>query len=256
MRRLLFLLPLLVSTLFGANSKLYTKDGEFQIVREYSVEGDHIRYYSVERSDWEEIPTELVDLKRTEAETAARREVQQKQTRVADEEDQVAKEARAEIRKIPQDPGVYRLENNELRIFKEADWKVRNSKTRAVLKLLTPVGGLLSGKSTMEIPGEHSPNVVHEDRPEFFLQLAQLESFAIVKVTPQKELRVVERLSTLPVANETTEERDAVEIFSRQLTENGLYKIWPQNPLPPGDYAVIEYIEGKLNHRIWDFRIQ
>ena len=256
MRRLLFLLPLLVLSLFAANSKLYLKDGSFHIIREYSVEGDRIRYYSIERSDWEEIPTDLVDLKRTSAEAEARKEVQEKQAKAADDESLAAKEQRDEIRKIPQDPGLYRLENNQLRIFKEADWKVHNAKGRQALKILTPVGPMLNGKSTMEIAGEHASGVVADTRPEFFLQLAQIESFAIVKVTPQKEVRVVERLTTLPADAGTTEERDAVEIFSKQLTEGGLYKIWPQETMPPGEYAVIEYIEGKLNQRIWDFRIQ
>ncbi len=115
---------------------------------------------------------------------------------------------------------------------------------------------MLFGKSTMEIAGEHSANVVAETRPEFFLQLAQIESFAIVKVTPQKDVRVVERITTLPGNVETTEERDAVEIFSKQLTEGGLYKIWPQEAMAPGDYAVdARYVE-QTNQRIWDFRIQ
>src|SRR6266478_2737275 len=41
--------------------KLVLADGTFQIVREYSVQGDRVRYWSVERSAWEEIPTTLVN---------------------------------------------------------------------------------------------------------------------------------------------------------------------------------------------------
>ena len=41
--------------------ELVLKDGTFQMAREYSVEGDRLRYWSVERSQWEEIPENLVD---------------------------------------------------------------------------------------------------------------------------------------------------------------------------------------------------
>src|ERR1700691_2345296 len=36
--------------------KLILRDGSFQLVREYNVEGDRVRYYSIEQSQWEEIP--------------------------------------------------------------------------------------------------------------------------------------------------------------------------------------------------------
>ena len=39
------------------------------------------------------------------------------------------------------------------------------------------------------------------------------------------------------------------------MSDNGLYKIWPQDPLEKGEYAVVEYTEGKLNIRMWDFRV-
>src|SRR5579871_5416452 len=55
--------------------KIILKDGTFQLAREYSVQGDRVRYWSVESSQWEEIPSSLVDWDAThksEAEQAAR----------------------------------------------------------------------------------------------------------------------------------------------------------------------------------------
>src|ERR1019366_1975744 len=101
MRRLLFLIFVFVLTLEAANFKLYLKDGTFQIVREYKVEGDRVNYYSIERSDWEEIPLDLVDMKRTTAETAARQETLNKASKELSDEEEAARECRSEIQKIP-----------------------------------------------------------------------------------------------------------------------------------------------------------
>ena len=49
------------------------------------------------------------------------------------------------------------------------------------------------------------------------------------------------------------EEPEEVEIFRIQTTANGLYKIWPQKPIEPGEYAVVEFTEGKVNMQVWDF---
>jgi hypothetical protein len=255
MRKVLFVLLVFVLTLSAANFKLYMKDGTFQLVREYKVDGDRLQYYSIDRSDWEEIPTALVDLKRTDDETGARKSALAVQQKAEDEEKEAAREERQEIRKIPQDPGVYRLEDGQLRIFKAAEGTMHNAKGRTALRVLTGIP-FIPGKSTLEVPGDHAAEVVKDHDPEFFIQLSETEGFGIVKLTPQKGFRVVERISYQPVTKESTEERDKVEIFTKQLSEDGLYKIWPQDPLEKGEYAVVEYTDGKVNIQTWDFRIE
>jgi hypothetical protein len=255
MRRLFVLFLAVAIPLAAANFKLYLKDGTFLVVREYKLQGDHLSYYSVERSDWEEIPADLADLKRTDAEAASRAATVEKHSKELEEEAEAAKQERAEIRKIPRDPGVYMLEGDQLRIFKLADASVKSSKGRQLLKYVTPIP-IIPGKSTLEVQGEHSTNVLTDTRPEFFLQVALDDSFGIVKLTPQKGVRIAERITVVQVVNEVVEERDTVQTFTKQLTESGLYKIWPQEALEKGEYAVVEYNEGKVDARIWDFRIQ
>ena len=45
--------------------KLVLKDGTYQIIREYQREGERVRYYSLERGDWEELPASMVDWEAT-----------------------------------------------------------------------------------------------------------------------------------------------------------------------------------------------
>ena len=93
MLRLLSLLFAL-SIAAAAAVRLYMKDGQYHNVREYKVEGDRVRYYSLERSDWEEIPLELVDLKRTEAEIAAREQERKEEAAIEDAEEKAERAQR------------------------------------------------------------------------------------------------------------------------------------------------------------------
>ncbi len=241
---------------FAAVGKLYLKDGTYQLVREWKRDGDRVKFYSTERSDWEEIPASLIDLRKTEAETVETKAALVNNARMTADEDRALKEQHDEILKIPQDPGVYTLDDaKNLTIFKLAEIKVHNDKGRSLLKLAVPMP-IIAGKATVEMDGEHSPNVVHGERQEFFLQLEKEERFAIVRLTPHHGVRVVEHLTLVPVANETGEEVQEVATFRKQLTDSALYKIWPQKPFEEGEYAVIEYTPGKVEPRVWDFQFR
>src|SRR5215813_2630838 len=117
--RALFIL-LFVPLLMAANLKLYLKDGTWHVVSEYKVEEDRVRFYSLERSDWEEIPLELVDLKRTEKDIADRNERQKEEAKLIDEEDKAEKEAVREVAKVPQETGVYYVDGKDLKPLKLA----------------------------------------------------------------------------------------------------------------------------------------
>ncbi len=253
---LLSFLVLFCPLLWGAGFKMYLADGGYHVVREYKVTGDRVRYYSTERGDWEEMPTALVDLKKTEAERGEKATKVAEETRIISEEDKAVRAQQEEVLKIPQDPGVYMLEGGKtLQIFQIAESTYHTNKGRAVLKKLSPVP-LVPGKGTVELAEAHSLNILKDDRPEMYIQLADEERFGIVKLTPHLSSRIAERVSVEPVINLPEETVEQVEIFRKQMTESGLYRIWPKEPLANGEYAVIEYTPGKLNAQFWDFQIK
>jgi hypothetical protein len=254
-RRLPAAVLLLAVTAWAVNIKLYLKDGSFNLVREYQVKPDRVRYYSVERSDWEEIPLDLVDLKRTESEAAARQAQIDKDNQSQAEEEAASAEIKREVKRIPQDPGVYWDDGKQIQVMKPASSVVHTNKRREWLKVLAPIGPALSGKGTLELDGAHSATIFTNPEQEFYIELSETQRFGIAKLTVKNGVRIVENLTFLPVTKEAEEDLTTIEIFRQQLASDELYKIWPKAPMEPGEYAVVEYTEGKLNIQVWDFAV-
>lgn len=243
--------------LLGDTFKLYLKDGTYHAVREYQVQGDRIRYYSTERGEWEEIPTELVDLDKTEHERNAKQEEIKKETREQDEEDKAEREQRREIASIPMDVGAYFKVGEQIKAIPLASYQVVTDKKRKTLQVLSPVP-LVPGKASVVIQGDHSQFLVNDARPSFFLRLEKEERFGIIRLTPKKNLRVVENISIIAVSKENIEERKQMDTFQQELA-SGLYRVWPEKPLTPGEYALVEYDDtgdattNDIQLLVWDF---
>ena len=251
--RFLFVLVLAFAA-WAANVKLYLKEGGYQLVREYQVQSDRVRFYSVERSEWEEMPLDLVDLKRTEAESASRQAELEKETKLASEEDKAERQIQDEVSRIPRAPGVYWVEGSGAKVLKQAESTVHTDKGRSILKRLSPLPAV-SGKATVEVNGLHSASVFTNPEQEFYIQLSETERFGIARLTPKGAVRIADNITYVPVTNEVVEEPDMVPTLQLELAD-GLYKIWPKEPLPAGEYAVVQYTEGKIDMQIWDFAVK
>jgi len=238
-------------TLLAANFKLYLKDGSDHLVREYQVLTDRVRFYSVERGDWEELPLELVDLERTTGEQQ-RVEAERQQRKAEDKiERQAEREGRVELHRVPIDDGVYWVNGEQVTALKQGTTKVKGNKRRSVLKVIAPIP-IVSGKATVELEGNRSEFAVNSPAPQFYIRLDRVERFGICRLTPKKDSRLVEDLTIIPISKEVIEKRKEVEVFRQQLAP-GVYKIWPVAPLEPGEYAVVQFTEDHLNIQVWDF---
>ena len=253
MLRRLALAILLAGALSAANVRLYLADGDYQVVREYQVLEDRVRYFSIERNDWEEIPLDLVDLKKTRGEAAQKEKDLAEKIRVEDIEDAAIKADRRLMASIPQNPGVYYIDGDKLTPLTQSDVVVNESGTRKILQVLSPAP-IVPGKSTVEVEGKTAKFRLTNPLPEFFFRLDTIERLALVKLEAKKDGRLVENVTIMPQAAEVIEEPKIVPAFKKQLSAD-VYKIWPEQPLEPGEYAVIEYTEGAINVQVWDFGI-
>lgn len=238
---------------FADNFKLYLKDGTHHLVRDYQVMEDRVRYYSIERSDFEELPLDLVDLKKTVAERKTSVEDQKKHAAFDDAEEKFDREVANEIARVPQDFGVYFMHDNKMNDLKVAEVKVVTDKKRSILRSMSPIP-IVAGKAVLELAGDNANMVVPYDRPNFYFRIDSVQRFSIIRMKPRKTGRQVAIWNIEPMTKLISFDMELVDVFRQQLQDN-LYKLWPTKPLSPGEYAVVQYVEGDGQIQVWDFRV-
>jgi hypothetical protein len=244
-----------------ASQKLFLKDGTYQLVSSYEVHGDRVRYYSVERSAWEEIPLSLVDLEATKRAQEEEKAIQKKELEEGRELDQQRFEKPLETGfeiapgiHLPQEEGVYAYDGVRVIRLIRSTAEVVTDKKRVALGLALP-GPLLKGRSFVTLPGPKAAVRLQHAQPTFYVQSsdglgAKLE---LISVKVVKESRVVERVETGRAGiGKPSELRAAVQLERTQLAP-ALYRLKPLQPLDPGEYALGELVQQKLSLELWDF---
>ena len=244
-----------------ASQKLFLKDGSYQVVSSYEVRGERVRYYSVERAAWEEIPLALVDLEATKRAQEDEKALEKKQLEEGREIDQQRFEKPLEKGfeiapgvHLPQEEGVYAYDGTRVIRLIQSSAEVVTDKKRAALLLAVPVP-VLKGRSIVALPGPKAAVRLQQAQPTFYVQSsdglgAKLE---LISVKVSKESRVVERIEAgRGGIGKPSELRAAVQLERTQLGP-GLYRLKPLQPLDPGEYALGELVQEKLNLELWDF---
>jgi hypothetical protein len=167
------------------NHRLILKDGSYQLVRQYTLAGDRVRYLSLERGDWEEMPADLVDWNATakwerdhavptgEEPSPAMKEAADIDKEEADERT-LQKARMPEVAKgleLPDEDGVFALDTYqgtpELVELTPVDLNM-NAKTRHGINTLNP---LAASKASLELEGQHAKVHLHVNDPAIYLSL-------------------------------------------------------------------------------------
>lgn len=169
----------------SSNHRLILKDGSYQIVRQYEIVGDRVRYISVERSGgWEELPVSLVDWDATrkwEQEHASEAGDASPAMKEAEELDKEEAAARADERnrmpevakglELPDSDGVYVLDTYqgtpELVELVPTTVNTKSSIWHG-LSTLNPMAG---SRAHLELDGAHAKVHLHVNDPEIYLSL-------------------------------------------------------------------------------------
>jgi hypothetical protein len=244
-----------------ASQKLFLKDGTYQLVSSYEVHGDRVRYYSVERSAWEEIPSSLVDFEATKRAQEEQKAIQKKELEEGREIEQQRFEKPREVGfeiapgiHLPQEEGVYAYDGVRVIRLIQSSAEVVTDKRRATLVLAIPAP-LLKSRSIVVLTGAKAAVRLQQAQPTFYVQSsdglgAKLE---LISVKVVKDSRVVEKAETGRAGTGKPSELRAAAQLERTQLAPGLYRLTPLHPLDPGEYALGEVAQQKLSLELWDF---
>ncbi len=243
--------------------KLVLKDGSFQLVREYEVTGDRIRYYSLDTHEWEQMPASLVDWEATKKEAA--KEAQQAASLVKtvnereEEENAEPLSVDASIEPapgifLPADNGLFAFDGKKIMVVNQADMKSSVSKLRALEKVMIPVP-LVPSRHVISIAGQRAKLRMTNGQPEFYLRTATPgePEIDLVRAKVKGNEREVEDIDEL--MGETAEKRKDVALQRWRLAPN-VYRYTVAKPLAPGEYVLVQNVPNdQYSIYLWDFAI-
>jgi hypothetical protein len=243
--------------------KLILKDGTFQLAREYSVEGDRVHYWSVERSQWEEIPAALVDWDAThksEAEQASRdAELKAKihASDLAQRTKDIDVDRSLEIKPglfLPDGIGFYAVEGKLIFEMKQSQADAKISAGREVERIMSGVP-LIPNKKTLAIPGERAARRLTTAEPEFFFRPSDQREprFRLLHAQVKNGRRVLDNIS---IRFTGEEKHNATDIEIQTWTPaRGVFRYTVDQRLEPGEYAFVEMTDEGISGYVWDFGI-
>jgi hypothetical protein len=182
----------------GKNHRLILKDGSFQMVRDYQIVGDRVRYLSQERGEWEEMPVALVDWDATkkwekdhadlvaEDSSPAMKEAEAIDKEESDERtEQSARMPKvAEGLELPDEDGVFVLDTfhgtPELVELTPNDLSMA-AKNKKGIAVLNP---LATQKASLELEGAHAKAHIHVNDPGIYVSLGVEEQTEPVLTHP------------------------------------------------------------------------
>lgn len=257
--------------------RLIMKDGSYQTSTQWEIKGDRVRYYSAERYDWEELPRDMVDWAATDKynkEREGSREETIKEVAKEDEADEREAPLVAPGLRLPNTGGVFLFDqfNNQPQLAElvQNGSELNKHTGRNILRsAINPLA--LSSTQTLELKGEHARVQAHVQQPAIYLNIdtsdnsqpaftqktsdkdQQPNRYGIVRVETKNGMRIVGKLS-IAMYGKVSQKESWIPVTASPLGD--WVKLTPAQPLPPGEYAVVELLEKKqINLFVWDFGV-
>jgi hypothetical protein len=243
--------------------KLILKNGTYQIATKYQIQGDRVRYYSVDRSQWEEIPTSLVDWDATrkwEAADAQKNEEVMAKIRAAEAAEKaepIDVDASIEVAQdvfLPPGEGLYVVDGKSVLQLQQSEAGSKRDKGQVLKQVLVPIP-VIPSRQNVEIPGRQAKFRIANSQPEFYMRTADAREPVMELIRPQAHgnARKVESLDVL--FKQQAAKRNTLPL-QRWRVARGVYRLTLGEQLQPGEYVLAEIVPDEgMNLFLWDFGV-
>jgi len=260
--------------------KLMLKDGNFQLVREYERKGDRVRYFSLERGTWEEIPAAMVDWDATakvQADSEKSSETllskihaQEEATKIETVLDVDASLQVAPGVFLPPGEGMFAIEGRSVTPLEQVGSQVKTDKKTFLKQVLSPIP-IVPGKRNIELLGPKAKVRISSNAPEFYLREAPPDpdrvsslyrssrpgesgpEVELVRATVKGNKRLLESIRSM-FGQDIGAERKSIAIQRWEIAAT-IYRFTLGEALPPGEYALAEILPDGMNLFVWDFGV-
>jgi hypothetical protein len=255
-----------------ATERLILKDGSYQSVAKYEMQGDRVHYLSSERYEWEDIPTSLIDWDATKKynEALSAGKIRTHIAETPEEKDAREKEEAnsptiAPGVNLPGTGGVFLFDDfhgkPELaEIVQNGSEPSKDAKKQGVLRSAIPLG---ANKQGFEIKGEHAQIQSHIARPTVYIDIdegpintaALNDRFRLVRLAVKKDTRLV-GTAKVSMGGKVSQQAAFLPAKVEKLGTGEWIKLVPAQDLPQGEYAVVEMLTPEeMNLYVWDFGV-
>jgi hypothetical protein len=260
--------------------KLVLKDGTFQLVRSYEKNGDRVKYFSLERGAWEEIPASMVDWvatanaeKATSAADDALAAKVHKQEEAQNIQTTLDVDASLQVGGgafLPPGEGMFAVEGKSVIPIPQVGSAVRTDRKNQLKRVLSPVP-IIPAKQNITLEGKRATLRINSANPEFYLRELTTEDeqesglertsrqsttgpdVELLRATIKGNKRIIESIRSM-MGQELGRENKTISIQQWEVAKR-VYRYTLGEPLPPGEYALAEILPGGLNLFVWDFGV-
>jgi hypothetical protein len=253
--------------------RLILKDGSYELISQYEIQGGRVRYFSTERDEWEELPNALIDWDATA-------EYADQHAQRASAKTKEALEASAERNedartptvmpglKLPLPEGVFLLDiyqgRPELNRLIQNGTDINKNMGRNILRgVLNPVAG---SRQTIELEGQHAAIQSHVLNPSIYVAVdagdpskgytaqTAFNHLRIVRCEEKNGNRIV-AVSNIAIYGKVEQSAQYIDAKVEPVSDYWV-KVIPAATLQTGEYALVEFDErGSMNLLVWDFGV-